>query len=159
MKPVIPVFFATDNNYAPFVAITLESILENCSKDTICIEKHNQKIELYRKNHPDYKCIFFIVDESSAYLVAQNKNEIPAEIVPGAPFFGKPHIHFLDKNFVSCLARINADFIIWFNPYKHLNFANPGFRQLPNVCVYEVSKLNNAEAIEYDTAMIFQAEA
>ena len=33
MKPVIPVFFATDNNYAPFVAITLESILENCSKD------------------------------------------------------------------------------------------------------------------------------
>lgn len=123
------------------------------------IEKHNQKIELYRKNHPDYKCIFFIVDESSAYLVAQNKNEIPAEIVPGAPFFGKPHIHFLDKNFVSCLARINADFIIWFTPYKHLNFANPGFRQLPNVCVYEVSKLNNAEAIEYDTAMIFQAEA
>lgn len=33
MKPVIPVFFATDNNYAPFVAVTLESILENCSKD------------------------------------------------------------------------------------------------------------------------------
>ena len=33
MKPVIPVFFATDNNYAPVVAITLESILENCSKD------------------------------------------------------------------------------------------------------------------------------
>ena len=33
MKPVIPVFFATDNNYAPFVAVTLESILENASKD------------------------------------------------------------------------------------------------------------------------------
>lgn len=33
MKPVIPVFFATDNNYAPFVAVTLESILENCSKE------------------------------------------------------------------------------------------------------------------------------
>jgi lipopolysaccharide biosynthesis glycosyltransferase len=33
MKPVIQVFFETDNNYAHFVAITLESILENCSKD------------------------------------------------------------------------------------------------------------------------------
>lgn len=33
MKPVIPVFFATDNNYAPFVPVTLESILDNCTKE------------------------------------------------------------------------------------------------------------------------------
>lgn len=33
MKKVIPVFFATDDNYAPFVAVTLESILDNASKE------------------------------------------------------------------------------------------------------------------------------
>lgn len=33
MKPVIPLFFAVDDNYAKFLAITLESILENASKD------------------------------------------------------------------------------------------------------------------------------
>lgn len=29
----IPIFFATDNNYAPFLAVTLKSIFENSSKD------------------------------------------------------------------------------------------------------------------------------
>lgn len=33
MKKVIPVFFAADDNYAPFIAVTLESILDNASKD------------------------------------------------------------------------------------------------------------------------------
>lgn len=33
MKPVIPLFFAVDDNYAKFLAITLESILDNASKD------------------------------------------------------------------------------------------------------------------------------
>ena len=32
-KGLIPLFFATDNNYLPFLAITLESILENSSRD------------------------------------------------------------------------------------------------------------------------------
>lgn len=33
MKKVIPVFFAADDNYAPFIAVTLESILDKASKD------------------------------------------------------------------------------------------------------------------------------
>lgn len=33
MKPVIPLFFAVDDNYSKFLAVTLESILENASKD------------------------------------------------------------------------------------------------------------------------------
>lgn len=32
-KGTIPLFFATDNNYLPFLAITLESILENSSRE------------------------------------------------------------------------------------------------------------------------------
>ncbi len=33
MKKNIPVFFAADDNYAPFIAVTLESIIDNASKD------------------------------------------------------------------------------------------------------------------------------
>ncbi|MBP5359476.1 MAG: glycosyltransferase family 8 protein [Treponema sp.] len=32
-KPVIPVFFATDNNYTPFLAVAMTSMLENASPD------------------------------------------------------------------------------------------------------------------------------
>ena len=32
-KPEVPVFFATDDNYAPFLAVTFKSILDNASKD------------------------------------------------------------------------------------------------------------------------------
>ena len=33
VKPVIPVFFATDNNYVPFLAVSMTSMLENASSD------------------------------------------------------------------------------------------------------------------------------
>lgn len=123
------------------------------------IDKHNQKVNLYRRNHPGYKCIFFIVDESSSYLVARTTKDVPKEIVPGAPFFGKPHLHFLDDNFISCLSKTKADFIIWFSPYKHINFADSGMPQLPKVSVYEVSKLSKLETINYDKELVFQSEA
>ena len=32
-KGVIPIFFATDDNYLPFLSITLESLGENASKE------------------------------------------------------------------------------------------------------------------------------
>lgn len=32
-KPEVPVFFATDDNYAPFLAVAFKSILDNASKD------------------------------------------------------------------------------------------------------------------------------
>ncbi|MBQ4558497.1 MAG: glycosyltransferase family 8 protein [Clostridia bacterium] len=32
-KKIIPIFFATDDNYAPFLVVTLESIFANASKD------------------------------------------------------------------------------------------------------------------------------
>ncbi len=123
------------------------------------IEKHNKKMDLYKQNHPGYKCIFFIVDESSSYLVAQNKDEIPDRIIPGEPFCGKPHIHFLDDNFISCLSKTKADFIIWYSPYKHINFANILIPQLPKTYVYETAKLKKLRTIKYDIELIFQSEA
>lgn len=33
MKKIIPIVFAVDDNYAPFLGVTLKSIFDNCSKD------------------------------------------------------------------------------------------------------------------------------
>lgn len=60
MKKIIPVFFASDDNYAPFIAVALESILENSSKDyfykfyvltTGINEKYRTVIEEYNCNY------------------------------------------------------------------------------------------------------------
>ena len=32
-KPVIPIFFASDDNYVPFLAVSIKSLLDNASKD------------------------------------------------------------------------------------------------------------------------------
>ena len=34
-KKEIPIFFATDNNYVPFLAVALTSLLDNASKDYV----------------------------------------------------------------------------------------------------------------------------
>lgn len=37
------------------------------------IENHVKSINIYKKNHPNFKIIFFIFDESSAYFEAEKK--------------------------------------------------------------------------------------
>ena len=32
-KPIIPIFFATDDNYIPFLAVAIKSLLDNASKE------------------------------------------------------------------------------------------------------------------------------
>ena len=32
------------------------------------LNEHNKKVELYKKNHPGYKIIFFVFDESTLYF-------------------------------------------------------------------------------------------
>lgn len=40
------------------------------------VNKHNDKVSLYNSNHPNFKVIFFIFDESSAYFENENKKTI-----------------------------------------------------------------------------------
>lgn len=67
MKKVIPVFFAADDNYAPFIAVTLESILENASKEyqynfyvltTNISEKFKAGIEKYNSENVSVEFVF-----------------------------------------------------------------------------------------------------
>ena len=64
-KPIIPIFFATDDNYVPFLAVAIKSLLDNASKDyfynihilTDGITEENQ-IELGKHMSENSKLIF-----------------------------------------------------------------------------------------------------
>ena len=62
------------------------------------VEEHKRKIELYKQNHPGFKSIFFILDESSAYFEAEQRRD---EIIFEAPIKGYPHLWLLDQAFTN----------------------------------------------------------
>ena len=70
---IIPIFFATDNNYVPFLAVSIKSLLDNASKDyfynihvlTDGISNEN-KLELQKHMSQNSKLIF---DDISEHLV------------------------------------------------------------------------------------------
>lgn len=99
------------------------------------VEEHKRKIELYKQNHPGFKSIFFILDESSAYFEAEQRRD---EIIYQAPIKGYPHLWLLDQAFTNVFMGSEIDYVIWFAPYKqeHL-FCNI---ILPEVVVYNTKE-------------------
>lgn len=105
--------------------------------------KHDKKIDLYKKNHPNFKTIFLIFDESSAYfeLIKNKKNGIMQANV---------HLHFFDEKFVSIIKEIKADYIIWMTPYKKINVP-PGSQNLslPYICIFDTNLPNEIKTLKY----------
>ena len=64
-KPIIPIFFASDDNYVPFMAVAIKSLLENASKEYFYnihilntgINEDNQK-RLHELETPNSKIYF-----------------------------------------------------------------------------------------------------
>lgn len=112
------------------------------------IKHHCERIVNYRNNHKGYKLIFFIYDESTAYIEAESSNNIVA--------FGKMHFHFLDKRFVKCFINDDIDYIIWMTPYKRYAYVKDDM-QPPMVTIYSKNKLVH-ELFEYDEKKMISAE-
>ncbi len=122
------------------------------------LEKHNSQIPLYKKNHPKHKCVFLIIDESCAYAQANNTEELPSEIITGAPYRAEIHKHFFDEEFINVLKEIKADYVIWFSPYKHYIVSGPVPLNLPNTAVYDMKKIRKVKSIHYPPDLIFPTE-
>lgn len=112
------------------------------------IEKHRDNINNYRENHKDYKLIFFVHDESSAYIDAESTNEISA--------YGRLHFYFFDKRFVECFQNEDIDYLVWMTPYKRYQYA-PEKLQPPKAIVYDIKNIN-CELIEYDEKRMVSSE-
>ena len=112
------------------------------------IEKHRDNINNYRENHKNYKLIFFVYDESSAYIDAESTNEISV--------YGRLHLYFFDKRFVECFKNEDIDYLVWMTPYKRYQYA-PEKIQPPKAIVYDLKNVN-CNLIEYDEKRMVSSE-
>ena len=101
--------------------------------------KHIDSIPLYQKNHPGYKVIFLVFDESSAYFETNEPVDPMKRIRKGDGMAGQPQYFFLDEAFLDVFIQKGIDYLFWFAPYKMFENITPPL-ELPSLCVYDLSK-------------------
>jgi len=117
------------------------------------VENHIKKIVNYKKNHPGYKMIFFVFDESSAYVLME---KVPEQFVVGQMARGEAHLWFADKRFVEIFQNSEIDYLIWFAPYKLIQTRGRA-PALPVACVFDCNKINY-QLTEYDPSHMVSSE-
>lgn len=117
------------------------------------VDTHKKKIHRYRENHPNCKVIFFVFDESSAYMEPLRKTNNP---VKGQLHCGRVHVWFNDSAFIKVLKDSDIDYIVWFTPYKKIEFLGKGL-DLPRAVVYNIKDLPQ-EQFEYNEDRMMSVE-
>ncbi len=102
------------------------------------VQEHIDSIPLYKTNHPGYKVIFFINDESDCY-----------RIEPGMTS-DDFHLFYKDKNFVEMFVESGIDIVIWHTPEKRVLTPEFGWVQCFNTVIIDTRFLNTNDFIEYD---------
>lgn len=110
------------------------------------LNKHKSKIPQYKKNHPGYQLVFFVLDESSSYMELAGN---PASIrrAPGRKHKASPHMHFFDKDFLTPVINSDIDYLIWYSPFKN----TPGNPQYPHATIIDIKEMskNKDKLIHY----------
>lgn len=121
------------------------------------IEAHKRKIVNYKNNHPEFKLIFFVFDESSMYFSVPDQKPIIKE---GEQFQGIPHLWFVDKRFLNTLIGSEIDYLIWYSPYKYVNAFDEGFNPLilPKAVIISVGDIQEALFRNYDESSMISVE-
>ena len=124
-------------------------------------KEHEKKLDLYQTNHPGFKTIFFICDESSAYMEALDPNDTNRTRFEGEITLGRPHVFCLDKKFVKIIKESKVDYVIWYAPWKLLRHAqNDKIKifSLPQCAIYDVKNLTEKKLIEYNQELMISSE-
>lgn len=127
-----------------------------CGNFRRALEKHIKKIPLYRSNHPDKKLIFFVFDESTAYVQVDNPELVKRGPVALEPFEAESVWHFMDKRFLDVFRNADVDYLIWYTPYK-IFYGSPV--QPPKVCVFDVKNYRYNSLVAYPEKLVMSAEA
>ena len=107
------------------------------------IEKHIEKIPIYKSNHPGCKLIFFVYDESSMYCQTDTPNR---SIKHCEPIKASPHEWYYDKAFTKVFLNSEIDYLIWFTPHKQIVSIPPVIS--PLACVFDC-KQKDMPLIDY----------
>lgn len=120
------------------------------------INKHVASIPMYQRNHPNYKTIFLVYDESTGYILLGNGIPPNARFHEGQLILGKPHYFFADKEFLECFYNKGIDYLFWLAPYKLIQTSDKPLI-LPRLTVFDLSK-KAPKTIEYDETKIVSSE-
>lgn len=124
------------------------------------IDHHSTKIPQYKANHPGYKTIFLVFDESSEYVQVRSKSIARQGAKQGQPFHvAKKHIHYVDKAFLNCFLNTDIDYLIWFAPNK-CQFDENGiaYSDMPIITIYDVKNIHNIDFEEYNIEYMMSVE-
>ena len=120
------------------------------------VSKHIDSIPLYQNNHPGYKVIFLVFDESSGYFEADRPVDPVKQLRIGDGMVGQPHYFFLDEAFLDVFIHKGIDYLFWFTPYKLFENIMPPL-ELPSLCVYDLSK-KYEQRMKYDVSKMVSVE-
>lgn len=122
------------------------------------VQAHQKKIKRYKENHPGYRVVFFVMDESSAYFELDSRNE---RIIEGEWSTGIPHLWYRDEVFVNAFVSSEIDYLIWYAPFKHCDaFSETDGTPFtpPSAVVYNIREFC-APLIKYDEERMDSTEA
>lgn len=80
------------------------------------IIKHKNKINIYKKNHPGFKTIFFIYDDSAPYIIAPH-GIINPKANTKCNSYGL-YLYWRDKKIIDVLQKDGniPDYVLWYTP-------------------------------------------
>ncbi len=107
---------------------------------TRVVLKHAKKAEQYRKNHPGYKLVFFVFDETSGVYFERERQK-KSILTKGTNVVVRPHMYWADSVMVDSIRKCQADYFIWFKPYN--SFVTPlGINDdFPKIIICDVKKM------------------
>ena len=144
--PVTNLATKSDHNYTFYVMNFVRTV-----------EEHKRKIIQYRENHPKSKLIFFIIDESSAYLQETNLSDISEPTFVACPMQGMPHQYWADETFIKAIINSNIDYLIWYTPFKRIQLQAGGILPLPMTCVFDIKRMS-IQTQKYDANLMVSSE-
>jgi hypothetical protein len=129
---------------------------------TRTVKNHAKKIDLYRRNHPELKLIFFVMDESSAYSQSDDSSIIESEHYEGEVSLVSLHCFWSDRAFLESFLNSDVDFLVWYTPYKLLRSVEIVKKRLeivdlPRVCVYDIKEAKY-DTITYNEKLMLSSE-
>ena len=114
------------------------------------INKHNNKINLYNLNHPGYKTIFFILDESSAYFEYSNGEDEIRNRKEGSIVHGRPHFYWMDSEFLEVIRNTEVDYFVWYAPFKLIRLEKGKIFELPKAAIIDVKNIKKSKFIDFN---------
>ena len=123
--------------------------------------QHNKRVRAYNNNHPGFKSIFVVFDESSLYVEAYRHYE-REELAYGMPFKAKRmHKPYRDNNILNLISKLDCDYILWVNPFKRTNrsMSKSGRSfKIPSIALIEVKRVNKIKCISYNSSLLISTE-